>query len=113
MVGSLPLLYFLLFIVDTVAVVDVGVGVGVDIIINPPNSSSGRCNDIAAAIDTITIVVVVVVANSVVIINPHNTNSGRFINIAVVVVYVHNLVWDRARVKQTNDKDIKMFLNFL
>ena len=61
---------------------DAVVGVGVVIIINPPNSSSGRCNDIAA-IDTIT-VVVVVVANYVVIIDPQNKNSGRFIAIAVV-----------------------------
>ena len=67
-VGSLLLLYFLLFIVDTVAVVDVGVCVV--IIINPPNSNSSRCNDIAAIDHTINSVVVVV-ANSVVIIDPH------------------------------------------
>ena len=67
-----------------VAVVDGG---GV-INLNPPNSSSGRYNDIAAII---TITVDGVVANSVVIINPHNTNSGRFIAIAAVVVHVHNV----------------------
>ena len=64
-------------------------GVGVAIIINQPNSSSVRFNDITV-IDTVT-VVVVVVANSVVIFNPRNINSGRFIVIAVVVVHLHNV----------------------
>ena len=50
------------------------VGVGVVIIINPPNSSSGRCND-NAAIDTIT-VFVVVAANFVVNFDQRITNNG-------------------------------------
>ena len=80
-------------VVSTIIVVaivaGVGVGVGVVIIINPPNSSSGRYNDIAA-IDSIT-VVVVIVANSVVIIDPRNRNrGGRFIAIAGLVVHVRN-----------------------